>query len=96
MEFLEKSRNVEGRMLLNGVRDEYPTHHEFVSRQSFYLAIFTHTWTRSFVKCNAVWEAMTSALSPVRLEQVDKELLVYTGKQVQASCTLPTHSTHYH
>lgn len=94
MEFSEKSRNVEGRMLLNGVRDEYPTHHEFVSGESFYLAIFTHTWTHSFVKCSEVWEAMTSVLSPVRLEQVDKEpLLVYAGKRVQASCTLPTHST---
>ena len=40
-----------------------------------------HTWTRSFVKHSEVWEAMTSALSPVRLEQVDKEpLLVYAGK----------------
>lgn len=54
MDFPEKSRNVEGRMLLNGIRDEYPTHQEFVSRERFYLAIFTQTWTRSFVKRSEV------------------------------------------
>lgn len=79
--FFRKVKECRGRMFLNGVRDEHPTHHEFVSKERFHLAIFTHTWTRSFVKRSEVWEAMTSALSPVRLEQVDKEpLLVYAGK----------------
>lgn len=52
MEFSEKSRNVEGRMLLNGLRDEYPTHHEFLSRERFCLAIFTHM---DRLICKAQW-----------------------------------------